>query len=171
MDAEQLKAMIADHYVGRRHVLYLRTANPVHAWSAYRTARQLEVAIPAWVLECFDSWAAVLTTETHTSAKAIADALKIGKKGGPLVTEKAARELRDLEIVADVVQLLDRPTRAELKAIAKEHGLKGDVVDPGDRNITEIMEQVAGERGLEYSSVKTICYKMIPALKRLAKKF
>lgn len=161
MDAEQFKALIAAYHIDRKHVLYLRTKNPIHAWSAYRTARLLQVAVPAWVLDCFDAWATVLTTTTHTSAKAIADALKIGKKGGATVTKKAAQEVRDLKIVADILYLKSRPTRSALKAMARDYRLKGDGVDPGDRNITEIMEQVADERGLDHSSVKTIYYRMI----------
>jgi hypothetical protein len=164
------KALIAKRYIDRRHALYLKSANPVHAWSAYRMARQLEEPIPGWVLGCFDAWATVLTEETHESAKAIADALKIGKKGGATVTKKAASEVRDLEIVADVLHLQGRPTRAEQEATLKDYrrrfGVKGVVVDPGDRNLTEMMEQVAGERGLDYVSVRAKYYKLIRPPKR-----
>jgi hypothetical protein len=164
MDAEELQTKftvtIAAHYIDQRHLMYLRTTNPIHAWSAYQTARRLNVAIPEWVLACFDGWASVLSATTHRSAKAIADDLKIGKKGGRTVTRKAAREMRDLEIVADILYQMDRPAGSELKAIAKAHGLRSDGVTGSDRNVTEILQQVAGNRGLDYSSVKTIWYRM-----------
>ena len=60
------------------------------------------------------------------------------------------------EILDDIQHLKDRPTRSELKAMRKAHGLTGDTVHPGDRNITEIMDQVAGQHGVEYSTVNAI---------------
>lgn len=100
----------------------------------------------------------MLTTTTHASAKAIAGDLKIGKKGWATVTTKAAREVRDLEIVADILHMKARPTRSEQEATLKDHrkrfGTRSVVVGPGDRNITDIMERIAGERGLDYRSVK-----------------
>ena len=170
MDPAQFNAVIAAYHIERRRALYLHTANPIHAWSAYRIARVLKVAVPPWVLDVFDTWAEVLTEGTHDSKSAIADALKIGKRGGPLVTEQAKSELRDLQMVARIEHLRrQRPTRAEqeaaLKEYRKKYGLKGEVVDPGDRNLTEIMEQVAGEYGIDYVSVRAKYYKLIRPLK------
>jgi hypothetical protein len=164
------RARIAEYCIGRWHALYLRTKNPVHALGAYRHARTLKVAIPAWVFECvdqwatvfdpFDPWGALLTTTEYPSAKAIADALHIGTKGGETVTRKAARELRNLAIVADV---LDRQRHWSLdesaRAYAKTRGIKIPK-ESTDRRLTTAMEEVAGQYGLDYVSVRKIYYGM-----------
>ncbi len=161
MNVDQFKVMMAAYVIDRKQALYVQTGNPVHAWAAYDTARKLDVAIPAWVLDHFDACAKVLTTTKHSSAKAIADALGLGTKGGPTVTRQAAIQVRNLAIVERIVQLQDRPTRSELKAMAVAHGLKGDGVDPGDRPLLDILVQVAEEYRLDVNQVQAIYYKMI----------
>ncbi len=157
MDIDRFKAMMIAPLMDGKQALYLQSGNPIHAWSAYHAARTAGIAIPAWVLDCFDVWAAVLTATTYTKAKDIAHALKISNKNGSrLAVQQAKTATRDLEILDDIQHLEARPTRSELKAMRKAHGLTGDIVDPGDRNITEIMDQVAGQHGVEYSTVNAI---------------
>lgn len=82
MNVDHFKAVMAAHLIDRRQALYRQAGNPIHTWSAYHTAPTLGVAIPASVLDYFDASAKALTTTTYTSAKAIADALGLGNKGG-----------------------------------------------------------------------------------------
>lgn len=114
---QQIKATIDTRAMDLRHALYLDSGNRVHAWRAYTTARQLDLAIPAWVLEYFDTCAKALTTK-HASAKAIATALGLATRGGPVVTRQADTDERNLEMVIRIEQLRQRPTRRELKALA-----------------------------------------------------
>jgi hypothetical protein len=166
--SEQMKEWAAAHLIGRRELLYRKSGNPIHVWRAYATARTLHVAIPDWVLVYFDRCAQTLATGTHKSAKAIADALELGTRGGPGVTRKAATEERNLAMVERILALQERPTRAELEALADEHALEKPVVDPGDRGLLDILTQVAEEYGLRVDAVTGIYYKMIRASKRPA---
>jgi prophage regulatory protein len=161
MNADQFKAMMAAHAIDLKQALYLQTGNPVHAWAAYDASRKLELAIPAWVLDYFDACAQVLITAKHSSAKSIADALGLGTKGGPTVTRQAAIQVRNFAIVERIVHLRERPIRSELKAMAAAHGLKGNGVDPCDRPLLVILDQVAGEYDLDVNQVQAIYYKMI----------
>ena len=167
---KQVKEMFDARAINWWRALYLQTGNPIHVWRAYATARKLDVAVPDWVLDYFDACANALTTRTHTSAKAIADALALGSRGGPLVTRQAKIDERNLEIVMRIDQLQNRPTHAELKALADEHGLKGEGVDPGDRTLLFIIDQVAGEFRLDVNQVQAIYYQMIHPPKRPAKR-
>ena len=76
-------------------------------------ARAFKVETPDWILELFDHWAAVLCVDSPTGAKAIADALGLGTKGGPSITLQAKKQARGLEIAERVLLLLD--TRPEFK--------------------------------------------------------
>jgi hypothetical protein len=158
---EQFKAWVAAHFIGRREVLYRQTKNPIHVWKAYITARQLAVGFPDWVLSYFDRSAEALTTRPFGSAKAIADALGLGKAGGPSVTRKAATDERNLAIVERIVALKERPTREELQTLARTHGLKCHLVDPGDRSLLEILTQVAEEFRLDVKTVQSIYYAIL----------
>lgn len=174
MNADDLEthvtAMMDARVINLRQALYLQTGNPIHAWRAYATARQLDVATPDWVLDYFDACAKALTTTKHASAKAIADALGLGTRGGRVVTRQADTDERDLAIVIRIDQLKKRPTRRELKALVHAHGLKGEGVDPGDRTLLVILDQVAEEYGLDVNQVQAIYYKMIRPPKRPAKR-
>ena len=170
MNVDQFRAVMGAYVIDGKQALYRQTRNPIHAWSAYHTARTLNVAIPDWVLDYFDASAKAITSTTHSSAKAIADALGLGTKGGPTVTRQAAIQVRNLAIVERILYLMDRPTRSELKALADAHGLKGPGVDPGDRPLLAILDQVAGEYDLDVNQVQAIYYKMIRPPKRPAKR-
>jgi hypothetical protein len=164
---KQLNAMVVAHTIDLRHALYLRRRNPIHVWRAYAAARQLGVPVPDWVLDYFDTCAKALATR-HSSAKAIADALGLGTRGGRLVTGQADTDERNVAIVERIDQLQSRPSRRELQALADAHGLKTDVVDPGDRTLLVILEQVAAEYHLDVNQVQAIYYKMIRPLERPA---
>lgn len=169
-DPEQrLKSILDGRTLNLRHALYLQTRNPIHAWRAFATARKLDVAVPDWVLDYFDACAKALTGTTYTSAKEIADALGLGSRGGRLVTRQADTDERNLEMVMRIEQLRNRPTRAELKVMMDAHKLKGEVVDPGDRTLLVILDQVGTEFNLDVNQVQAIYYNMIraPKTKRL----
>jgi hypothetical protein len=83
-----------------------------------------------------------------------------------LVTRQAKTDVRDLAIVESILHLKNRPTRSELKAMAKAHGLKGDGVDPGDRSDLDILTQVAEEYALSVDRVRAIYREMTRPPKR-----
>lgn len=102
---QRFKARAGESFIERRRALYERTGNPIHALHAYRTSRVVKIAVPDWVLKLFDQWAYALCVESPKGAKAIADALGLGTKGGPSITSQAETEIRDLRIAERVFML------------------------------------------------------------------
>jgi hypothetical protein len=140
MDAEgfeRFKVAMVERLIEGRHVLYRRTRNPTHALHAYRIARSARLDLPAWVLSLFDQWAGVLCVQQPKGAKAIADALGLGAKGGPSVTAQAVTQARDLEIAQRVFNLRER--------------------DP-ERDTTDIFLTVGEEYHLSSDRVQSIWY-------------
>ena len=173
---EQFLAWIAARTIERREVLFRKSKNPIHAWRAYADARALRVQIPDWVLTYFDASAAALATEKHDSARAIANALGLWTRGGPVVTATAKTDERDLAIVERIFALQERPTHDDMIQLTdklKKLGVrvnrpqKAELIDPGGRSLLEILTQVAEEYDLDVSQVQKIYYKFLPAsLKR-----
>jgi hypothetical protein len=140
---QRFKARAAERagesFIERRRALYERTGNPIHALHAYRTARVAKIAVPDWVLKLFDQWAHALCVESPKGAKAIADALGLGTKGGPSVTSQAETEIRNLRIAERVLVLQNHP--------------------PG-RDKQDVLHQAAKEFALSIESVASIWYAM-----------
>ncbi len=155
MNRIRISNWIASQAMNRRHALYLKTKNPIHAWFAYQTARQLDVEIPGWVLEYFDNCASKLALP-HKSAKSLADSFGIGRRGGRMVTKQAEKDIRDLRIVERVIQLRARPTSEELKNMARLHNIQGEGADPSDRPDLDIRLQVAEENKLKLDTLNGI---------------
>ncbi|HEX6901706.1 MAG TPA: hypothetical protein VF789_18410 [Thermoanaerobaculia bacterium] len=122
------------HMMERYRKQYLRNhRNPIHALNAYRLARLGKIDIPTWVLELFDQWAGALCGERPPKgAKAVADALGLGSKGGPSITKQAETQYRDLWIAERVLALRDSyPERDKLDIflqVAEEFELSSERV-------------------------------------------
>ena len=132
-DWQQFKAALVNTRIDRRHRLYKRHHNPIHALEAYRMARAFKGEIPNWILELIDHWAAALCVNSPTGAKPIADALGLGAKGGgPSITSQAKKQARGLEIAERVLFLRDRyPSRDKLDIfgqVAEEFSLSSERV-------------------------------------------
>lgn len=127
--ADLVRNMVKNR-IERRRRLYTRTKNPMHALEAYRMARIVKIEVPSWILELFDHWAGALCVNPPKGAKAIADALGLGTKGGPSITIQAKNQARDLEIAERVLLLHDQyPDRDKLDIfgqVAEEFSLSSD---------------------------------------------
>lgn len=129
---QRFKAAFCKSKIERRHWLYTRTLNPIHAFHAYRMARAAKIDPPAWILELFDRWAEELCVKRPKGAKPIADALGLGSKAGPSTILRAETEARDLWIVERVFWLREfAPERNKLDIfgqVAEEFNLSSDRV-------------------------------------------
>jgi hypothetical protein len=112
---QRFKTQLIGMWIENRRRLYKRHQNPIHALNAYRIARSTKIEIPDWILEVFDKWAATLCVDSPKGAKAIADALGLGTKGGPSLTLQAENQARNLKIAERVLLLLDKqPEKGKL---------------------------------------------------------
>lgn len=139
----QFVAAMVQPLIKECHALYLDTANPIHALSAYRTARAAKIDIPVWILDLFDQWAEVLCVQRPKSAKAIADALGLGTKAGASVTKQAETQARNLLIVQRVYEL-----RHGVGPYGSEHSLE------------VAFSKAAEEFDLSFESVRDIWYRL-----------
>ncbi len=161
-------AAIAEHFIGREHVPYLKTGNPIHAWRAYRVARALGVCQPTWVLDYFDRCADKVVDATDNAQ--IASALGLAqRKGGVSKPRQAKTNIRNFDIVSLFLSLKERPTSNDIRASAAKapHAVRAalepllaDVINVRE-NDTGLMQQVAEEYGLSAMTVRGIIYDLI----------
>lgn len=117
---KRLRTAFIQGNIERYHRLYTWTRNPVHAFNAYRLSRHGKIDVPGWILELLDQWAEVLCVKRPKGAKAIADALGLGSKGGPSITKQAETEIRDLWIAEGILVLLDCHPEPDMQDIFLE---------------------------------------------------
>jgi hypothetical protein len=135
------RAEQAGWFIESRRILFEKSRNPVHAMNAYRIARVVKIDIPDWVLELFDQWAEVLCVKRPKGAKAVADALGLGAKGGgPSITHQAETQARDWWIAERVLVLREsdpkRPTQEIVHQVAEEFNLSSERVSGIWYNLT-----------------------------------
>jgi hypothetical protein len=107
----QLIAARVERALALLEALYLRTHNPLHCWRAHLIANQHKRPVPQWALDYFARSADALLALIDVSPKAIVRALDLQGRGPSLISQ-AAMDLRNLDIVKRIVDLLDRPPRA-----------------------------------------------------------
>lgn len=133
--------------------LYEATGNGMHAWVAYRRARQNDGVPDEWVLEYFDRCYRALAAEGGTSSpKGIANALQLRtKKGGDTARDRAITAQRRQAIVTHI-RLYRRHEAPEGQRLTRQQS-------------DDILYRVATECGLSYDRVRTIWFKRTKAPK------
>jgi hypothetical protein len=157
----KIKTELARCLIDRKRDLYVVTGNPVHAWAAYQIARRADVPAPSWVLDYLDDCAEALTgPDSPRSKTAIADALRLGKKGGRSLTAQAAMEERNLSLV-DQIQVLRQRDPNRIAEVAEQLGdadRAKELRQERLRSVDDVIAEVADRHGLSFDRVREIYY-------------
>lgn len=95
----------AEYFLAPLEGLFNMTGNPIHAWTAYRLARQRRFPVPGWVYLYLDGCASQLLKPDGTqSPESVTRALRLDtRKGGSSAARRARTERRNLAIVNHVL--------------------------------------------------------------------
>jgi len=126
----------AARYIEYHRVLFeqKKGGNPLHAWNAFRIARQYGVQVPPWVLSYFDKCVAGIFTSKQQNRAAPPGVAALGFRSGGKRTElsRFQADMRKVEVVERVVDLRRQRSRAKVNAIfydvASEFGLDWSTV-------------------------------------------
>ena len=126
----------AARYIEYHRVLFeqKKGGNPLHAWNAFRIARQYSVQVPPWVLSYFDKCVAGIFDIKQRNRIALPGVAALGFRSGGKGTEfsRFQADMRKVEVVERVVDLRRQRSRAKVNAIfydvASEFGLDWSTV-------------------------------------------